>query len=68
MYERIKENSANQKVKLSIKQDNEAEEEVLIDTYDDLPYNHPINVFAYLPLVEEIRRRMKDGVEDENEQ
>ena len=68
ILERIKENSANQKVKLSIKQDNEAEEEVLIDTYDDLPYNHPINVFAYLPLVEEIRRRMKDGVEDENEQ
>jgi hypothetical protein len=68
ILERIKENSANQKVKLSIKQDSEAGDEVLIDTYDDLPYNHPINVFAYLPLVEEIRQRMKDEVEDKNEQ
>ena len=65
ILERIKENSSNQKVKLSIKQDNEAEGEASIETYDDLPYNHPINVFTYLPLVEEIRQRMQDKVEDE---
>jgi hypothetical protein len=66
ILERIKENSANQKVKLSIKQD---KEEIPTETYDDdLPYNHPINVFAYFALVEEIRQRMKDEVGDENEQ
>ena len=68
ILERIKEKSPNQKVKLSIKQDTEAEGEASIDTYDDLPYNHPINVFTYLPLVEEIRQRMKDEIGEKNEQ